>query len=101
MSLITQILLVIPCICSCITTAIYAYIAYQNFKKPKDEIWETAVRICQSTNNYVDANNFAQVYEQLRFFKEHGCKLDGLHLLQFMQEAEAQSAREQPGNTRS
>lgn len=93
MGTVTQILLIVPCVFSCITTVIYAYIAYQNFKKPRDEVWETATKICQSNGKYTDANEFAQIYEQLKFFKDHGCNLEGKHLLQAMQEASEQERR--------
>lgn len=89
MSLLVQLLLIIPCVLSCITTGIYAYIAYQHFKKPKDEIWEAALQLSIANGKYNTAGSFAEMYEELRFFKERGCKLDGMHLKQLMQ-AEAQ-----------
>lgn len=93
MSTLTQLLLLVPCVLSCITTGIYAYIAYQNFKKPKDEIWETAARLCASRSGHVDANDFAQTYEQLKFFKDNGCQLNGYHLQQLIQDSRAQEER--------
>lgn len=89
MSLLVQLLLIIPCVLSCITTGIYAYIAYQHFKKPKDEIWEAALQLSIANGKYNCAHDFATMYEQLRFFKERGCTLDGQRLEQLMQ-AEAQ-----------
>ena len=99
MSLAVQLLLIVPCVLSCITTGIYAYIAYQHFKKPKDEIWETALKLSVANNKYPCAHDFAQLYEQLKFFKDRGCVLDGCRLEQLMQEqGQAQAPAKIPGS---
>ena len=95
MSTLIQVLLLIPCIFSCITAAIYAYIAYQNYKRPKDEIWETTVRLLVAQKIFTDGDQFARVYEQLKFFKDNGCTCNGKHLLWLMEEAAQASAQSQ------
>lgn len=70
-------------ISSCISL-FYAYIAYKNAKEPpKDEIWETATKILCSGDSMKDADDFAFLYEQLKYFKEHGCSMKRINTLSY------------------
>lgn len=79
MNLLTALAVIIPSTLSLITSMIYAYIALKKSKEaPKDEVWETALRImCSKDDCYSSADEFANLYLQLKFFKEHPEKLNG------------------------
>jgi len=69
---LTLLLVVIPSILSCAISVFYAYIAYKKSKEPpKDEIWETATKIICSNGGDVYSDDFAELYSELKFFKEH------------------------------
>lgn len=62
----------ISSISSCITSVIYAYLAFKKHQEPpKDEIWETVTRILCSCNTSLDTEDFAELYEELHFLKEN------------------------------
>ena len=72
MNNLTLILAVIPSILSCAISVFYAYIAYKKSKEPpKDEVWETATKIICSNGGNVYSDDFAELYSELKFFKEH------------------------------
>ena len=79
MNLLTALAVTIPSTLSLIASMIYAYIALKKSKEaPKDEVWETALRLmCSKDDCYSSADEFANLYLQLKFFKEHPEKLKG------------------------
>ena len=83
MDTITAIVVLIPSILSLCVSGIYAYIALKKAKEPpKDEIWETATKLlCANGSSQIDADDFAELYEQLKLFKENGCSLKGCNSL--------------------
>ena len=85
MDILTAIVVLIPSALSLFTSAIYAYIALKKAKEPpKDEIWETATKIlCNSDSSMKDSDDFARLYEELKFFKENGCSMDGINSLSY------------------
>ena len=101
MSTLQLLLLVLPSIFSCVISALYAYIAYQSFKRPKDEIWEAALKIVTSSGNHADANQFAKVYEELKFFKQVGYTRKGKHLVQLMHDSQSETKQSQLQDTES
>lgn len=85
MDILTTIVVLIPSILSLCVSGIYAYVALKKAKEPpKDEIWETATKIlCNSKNSVMGADDFADIYEQLKLFKDNGCSMDGMETLAF------------------
>lgn len=82
MDILTTILVLVPSILSLCVSGIYAYIALKKAKEPpKDEIWETAAKILCASGSAADADEFADLYEQLRFFKDNGCSTQGFNSL--------------------
>ncbi len=79
MDVLTTIVVLIPSVLSLCVSGIYAYIALKKVKEPpKDEVWETATRIiCSTGKNFTTADDFAELYEQLKLFKDNGCSIDG------------------------
>ncbi len=85
MDILTTVIVLLPSVLSSIISLLYAYIAYKKSKEPpKDEIWETATKIiCNSTNSISGADDFADIYEQLKFFKDNGCSTKGIQTLAY------------------
>lgn len=82
MDILTTVVVLIPTILSLCTSGIYAYIALKKAKEPpKDEIWETATKILCSSSSMKNADDFAFLYEELKFFKERGCTMDEITTL--------------------
>lgn len=79
MDTLTTLVVLIPSILSLLVSAIYAYIALKKAKEPpKDEIWETTTKLLCSDGSFgKDADEFADLYEQLKLFKENGCSRKG------------------------
>lgn len=75
-SIVTLIALLASALSLC-TSGVYAYIALKKSKEPpKDEIWETAVRLVCARGEYSSsADEFVEVYRGLKLFKEHPEKL--------------------------
>lgn len=73
MELITAIAVIVPNVLSFCVSGIYAYIAFQKAKEPpKDEVWETALKLlCSDNTSMKTSDDFARLYEELAFFKEH------------------------------
>lgn len=84
MDILTTVVVLIPTILSLCTSGIYAYIALKKAKEPpKDEIWETATKILCNSDSMKDADDFALLYEELKFFKDRGCTMDGITTLSY------------------
>lgn len=65
-------LAVVPSILSCGISVFYAYLAYKKTKeKPKDEVWETATKILCAQGGIPGSDDFAELYLELKFFKEN------------------------------
>lgn len=81
---LTAIVVVLPSILSTLTTCVYAYIAWKKSKEPpKDEIWETAVKLmCSKDDCYSTADDFAKLYRELKFFKEHPEKIENFTMIE-------------------
>lgn len=72
MDTLTIILAVVPSVLSCALSVFYAYLQYKKSKEPvKDEVWETATKIICSNGGSVYSDDFAELYLELKFFKEH------------------------------
>lgn len=66
------ILAVVPSILSCGISVFYAYLAYKKSKEePKDELWETATKIICTRGGIPCSDDFAELYLELKFFKEN------------------------------
>lgn len=83
MDILSTVLVLVPSVLSLCVSGIYAFIALKKAKEPpKDEIWETATKLlCASNSGLKDADDFAELYEQLKFFKESGCSKNGYNSL--------------------
>ena len=72
MDSLLMLLTLIPSILSCCVSVFYAYLQYKKTKEqPKDEVWETATKIICSNGGNVYSDDFAELYMELKFFKEH------------------------------
>lgn len=72
MDSLTIILAVVPSVLSCALSIFYAYLQYKKSKEPpRDEVWETATKIICANGGNVDSDDFAELYLELKFFKEH------------------------------
>ena len=72
MDTLTFLLALIPSALSCAISVFYAYIEYKKTKEPpKDEVWETATNIICSNCGNVDSDDFAELYLELKFFKDN------------------------------
>ena len=72
----------ISAITSTISTVVHLVISYKKSKEPpKDEIWETATRLLCADGGCKSGDQFANLYEELKLFKEKGCSLDELGTL--------------------
>lgn len=70
----------VPSILSVCVSGVYAYVALRKLQKPpKDEIWETATKLVSpsSVASGMGADDFAQIYMELKFFKDNGYTLNG------------------------
>ena len=68
MNTLVLILVVISSLCSAITSCTYAFIAWKKSKEPpRDEAWEAAIRL-MCAKDFVDAEQFAEFYEQLAVY---------------------------------
>lgn len=70
MQTLLVIIAVISCLCSGVTSCIYAYLAWKKSKEPpKDEAWEAAIKIFCANGVAIDsADLFVDLYEQLSLF---------------------------------
>lgn len=95
MDLFTALAIIVPGALSLTSSIIYAYIALKKAKEsPKDEVWETALKlICSTDDCYSAADDFASLYLQLKFFKEHPEKLEGFTSIEHAMEAAKSSAQ--------
>lgn len=97
MDILTAIIVLVPSILSLCVSGIYAYIALKKAKEPpKDEIWETTTKLlCAGNSSRIDADEFAEFYEQLKFFKDNGCSTTGYNSLMFAVEEKRRKERQQ------
>ena len=81
MDLLSTIAVVIPCVLSLCVSLIHAYIDLKKAKEPpKDEIWETAAKLVSASQTGGGAaDDFAEIYMELKFFKDNGYSLNGEH----------------------
>lgn len=99
MDKLTAVVVLLPSILSTATACVYAYIAWKKSKEPpKDEIWETALKIlCAKDDCCSGADDFARLYEELKFFKEHPEKLNGFVMISQAMDAYAKDCAEKTG----
>ena len=72
MDTLTIILAVFPSVLSCALSIFYAYLQYKKSKEPpKDEVWETATKMICAKGGNLDSDDFAELYSELKFFKDH------------------------------
>lgn len=97
MDVITALVVLIPSTLSLFTSGIYAYIALKKAKEPpKDEIWETTTKIlCNSSTPILGADDFADLYEQLKLFKDNGCSMSGMETLAYTVREKHRQERQQ------
>lgn len=74
-----ELLAVVSIIVSCVSTVVHTVVTYKKSKEPpKDEVWETALRITASQlGGACDTDQFARNYEELKAFKDNGCSMAG------------------------
>lgn len=79
MGILSTIVVLIPCVLSLCVSLIHAYIDLKKMKEPsKDEIWETATKLVSaSPSGAGTADDFAEIYMELKFFKDNGYSLNG------------------------
>lgn len=97
MDILTTIIVLVPSILSLCVSGIYAYIALKKAKEPpRDEVWETTTKLlCAGNSSTIDADEFAELYEQLKFFKDNGCSIKGYNSLMFAVGEKRQKERQQ------
>lgn len=72
MDSLTFLLALIPSVLSFAISVFYAYMEYKKSKEPpKDEVWETATKIICSNDDDAYSDDFAELYLELKFFKEN------------------------------
>ena len=83
MDILTILAIAVPSTLSVISSIIHAYIALKKATEPpKDEIWETATKIiCSGNVRVLGADDFADIYEQLKLFKDNGCSMKDITTL--------------------
>ncbi len=99
MDILSTIVVLVPSILSLCVSGIYAFIALKKAKEPpKDEVWETTAKLlCADNSGAKDADDFAELYEQLKFFKENGCSTNGYNSLFTAVSETRRAARPQSG----
>lgn len=85
MDILTILAIAIPSTLSTITALIHAYVTLKKATEPpKDEIWETATKlVCNSSVPVLGADEFADMYEQLKLFKDNGCSMKDITSLSY------------------
>lgn len=103
MNALTAVVILVPSILSFITSMAYAYLGYKRLKEtPKDEVWETATRIiCANSGAQPDPDDFADLYESLKAFKDTGCSLGSNSSLFQAVKAKRDKARAQQSGSSS
>lgn len=103
MDILTTIVVLVPSVLSLCVSGIYAYIALKKAKEPpKDEAWETAAKLLTSQNHSIrTADDFAELYFQLKFVKEHPEDLKGFSFIEDAMEAKAGKLQAQPPESHS
>ena len=83
MDILTTFVVLVPSVLSLCVSGIYAFIALKKAKEPpKDDVWETTTKIlCSQNSNSVYGDDFAELYEELKWFKDNGCSLHGEHTI--------------------
>lgn len=98
MDKLTAIVVLLPSLLSAFVSLTYAYLAYKRDKEhPKDEVWDTTARLLCSSDDEKTADDFAELYIELKFFKENGCSLNGFHTVRQAIEAQNKQSAQQPG----
>ena len=79
MDVLSTIVVLVPSVLSLCVSLIHAYIDLKKIKEPpKDEIWETATKLVSSSPSGAGAaDDFAEIYMELKFFKDNGYSLNG------------------------
>lgn len=83
-----EILACVAIIVSCVSTVVHTIITYKKAKEPpKDPVWDAALKIITSSQSSMcDADEFANVYEELAAFKSNGCSLGSSKTLSSLKE---------------
>ena len=91
-----EILASVSIVVSCVVTIVHAVIAYKKSKEPaRDPVWDAALAIVTSAQSgCCDADEFAQTYENLAYFKNNGCSLHGKTSIAGMRKEITQSKSE-------
>lgn len=72
MNTISAILIIIPSVLYLVGSILQTYVALKRLKEErKDEVWETATRLLSNTESRVFADEFAELYRELQFVKDH------------------------------
>lgn len=79
MDILTTIAIIVPTILSSTVSLFYGYLRYKELKNhPKDEVWEATTKIiCSNGDAGSDADDFADLYQQLKWFKDHDYSTGG------------------------
>ena len=72
MNTISTILIIIPSVLYLVGSLLQTYVALKRLKEErKDEVWETATRLLSNTECPICADDFAELYRELQFVKDH------------------------------
>ena len=84
MNALTAIVVLIPSVLSCVVTVCHLYWDYKKTKEPpKDEAWESAVRVLTADKMYnFSMDDFLEMYAQFRFMREHWEEIRGHRTLE-------------------
>lgn len=70
MNTVLIIITLISSVTTCVVSCFHAWLAIKR-ERSKDEIWETATRLMSGRDIGNSADDFATVYAELRFVKQH------------------------------
>ena len=83
MNILLLLVAAVPGILSTVVSGIYAYVALKKAKEPpRDVAWETATAIIGQTDYCSNADDFAQLYLELKFLHDYPDELDGAPSIQ-------------------
>lgn len=95
MDILQTIVVLVPSVLSLCVSGIYAYIALKKAKEPpKDEAWETATRLLSGKSG-ANADDFAELYLQLKFVKDFPEAMDGHLMVQEAMDARKEKLQQQ------
>lgn len=101
MDSVTVLIAVISLAISTVFQGISTYLQWKKANEPpKDEVWETTKQIICAKGDQVYSDEFAELYFELKFLKEHPEDLEGYTTIHSAMKAkrDAQATRQEPDN---